>query len=62
MLARIPINGVAVRSCWVVDRLGVVSMRRVAELVHDVASACAPSIRLDKLTTMVVVPLLLCRL
>ena len=59
MLARIPVNGVAMGSCRIVHRLGVIAMCRVAKLVHNVTGTAA-TVRLDKL--VVVVPLLLCRL
>ena len=60
MLARVPVDGVAVSLGRVVDGLGVVAVRRVAKLVHSVLlRAAAPRIRAEELA---VVPLLVQRL
>ena len=60
MLARVPVDGVAVSLGRVVDGLGVVAVRRVAKLVHNVLlRAAAARIRPEELA---VVPLLVRRL
>ena len=60
MLARVPVDGGAVSLGRVVDGLGVVAVRRVAKLVHNVLlRAAAPRIRAEELA---VVPLLVRRL